>query len=87
MSLRESSVQELKKETPQKNASKKTLNVVPIIVQPVAEKAPESAESGVIQLVPLGIQDKEFVKFFDEYFAKIDYNQRSSFGDAETCLK
>jgi hypothetical protein len=45
-----------------------------MVVQPANEKAAESAESGVLQLVPLRIQDTEFLKFFNEYIAKIDYS-------------
>ena len=56
-------------------------------IQPVEEKAAESAESGIMQLVPLKIADIEFLKFFNEYIAKIDYSQKSSFGDGETCIK
>jgi hypothetical protein len=54
---------------------------------PLIEKAAESAESGVMQLVPLKIPETEFLKFFDDYLTKIDHSQKSTFGDAETCYK
>ena len=52
------------------------------------EKAAESAAAGGdLQLLPLGIHQEEFKKFFEDYRKKIDYTQRNSFADVDTCIK
>lgn len=52
------------------------------------EKAAESAAAGgELQLLPLAIPEEEFKKFFEDYLKKIDYTQRNSYGDVETCIK
>ena len=63
---------------------KRTLNVQPITDEKAAESA---AAGGELQLLPWDIPEEEFKKFFEDYLKKIDYSQRNSYGDVETCIK
>lgn len=83
MSHRETPPPEVPTESPPKVAQEKA-DSPPKVAQEKAAEPP--AATGTLSLAPLALQETEFPGFLKDYLAKVDYPQRSSFGDAEACI-